>query len=127
MWDVRSFKKPVFTSPRIPTLYPETNAVFSPDEKYIVTGAAAETAGGRGSLMFLRRDGLDVEKSIPFDAGESVVRVQWHSKINQVRHRTKAGDGLTDMFCHRSYVACQLVLSACSTRPPSPSMEPSYC
>ena len=87
MWDIRSFKKPIFTSPKIPTLYPETNAVFSPDEKYIVTGSAAgrtEGALGKGGLLFLRRDGLDIEKSVDFDAGESVVRVVWHSKINQV-------------------------------------------
>lgn len=70
------------------TLYPETNAVFSPDEKYIITGTAAgrtEGGMGRGGLVFLRKDGLDVEKSLDFAPGESVVRVVWHPKINQVR------------------------------------------
>ncbi|KAG8917056.1 hypothetical protein FRC00_014102, partial [Tulasnella sp. 408] len=72
LWDVRSFKKPVFTSPKIMTLYPETNAVFSPDEKYIITGTAAgrtEGGMGRGGLVFLRKDGLDVEKSLDFAPG----------------------------------------------------------
>ncbi|KAG8879811.1 hypothetical protein FRB97_001381 [Tulasnella sp. 331] len=87
LWDVRSFKKPIFTSPKIPTLYPETNAAFSPDEKFIVTGSAAsKTEGGvgRGGLMFLRRDGLDVEKQVDFEVNETVVKVVWHSKINQI-------------------------------------------
>ncbi|KAG8931725.1 hypothetical protein FRC01_000927 [Tulasnella sp. 417] len=87
LWDVRSFKKPVFTSQKIMTLYPETNAVFSPDEKYIITGSAAgrtESGMGRGGLVFLRKDGLDVEKSLDFAPGESVVRVVWHPKINQI-------------------------------------------
>ncbi|KAG8989624.1 hypothetical protein FRB90_002156 [Tulasnella sp. 427] len=86
LWDIRSFKKPVFTSPKVMTLYPETNAVFSPDEKFIITGAAAgrtEGGMGKGGLVFLRKDGLDIEKSVDFAPGESVVRVAWHPKINQ--------------------------------------------
>jgi len=65
--------------------------MFSPDEKYIVTGGAAvksATGRGRGSLVFLRRDGLDVEKQIDFDEGETCVKVFWHSKINQVSRHT---------------------------------------
>ncbi|KAG8993420.1 hypothetical protein FRB90_000711 [Tulasnella sp. 427] len=76
LWDIRSFKKPVFTSPKIMTLYPETNAVFSPDEKFIITGAAAgrtEGGMGKGGLVFLRKDGLDIEKSVEFAPGESVI------------------------------------------------------
>ncbi|KAG8999402.1 hypothetical protein FRB94_006182 [Tulasnella sp. JGI-2019a] len=87
LWDVRSFKKPIFTSPKIPTLYPETNAAFSPDEKFIVTGSSAsktEGGPGRGGLVFLRRDGLDIEKQVDFDVNETVVKVVWHSKINQI-------------------------------------------
>ncbi|KAG8906218.1 hypothetical protein FRB99_007364 [Tulasnella sp. 403] len=87
LWDIRSFKKPLHTSPRILTAYPETNAMFSPDEKYIITGAAAgrgENGVGSGGLLFLKRDGLEIEKRVDFAPGESVVRVVWHSKINQI-------------------------------------------
>ena len=66
------------------TLYPETNAIFSPDEKYVVTGCGASSKSGRGRLVFLKREGLEEVKAIDCAEGESVVRVAWHSKINQV-------------------------------------------
>lgn len=119
VWDIRSFRKPVFTSPKIATLYPETNAVFSPDEKFIVTGAAAgrtEGALGRGGLVILRRDGLDIEKRVEFEAGETVVRVLWHSKINQVSPQSRSGSKYVDtvipkILCGMSNGAMRLLYS----------------
>ena len=55
-WDLRAFKKPVATRSGLATLYPGTNAIFSPDEKYIVTGSGATTKGGTGKLHFLKRE-----------------------------------------------------------------------
>ena len=66
------------------TLYPNTNAIFSPDEKYIVTGAGATAKGQHGKLMFLNRSGLEVTKELQVDS--TPVKVFWHSKINQVRY-----------------------------------------
>lgn len=64
------------------TLYPNTNAVFSPDDKYVVTGAGASEKGGVGRLSFLKKDTLEEVKSLVVDAAP--VRVAWHTKINQV-------------------------------------------
>lgn len=83
MWDVRAFKKPLATRSDLATLYPNTNAVFSPDDKYIITGAGASAKGGHGKLIFLDKNGLDVVKTLEVDA--TPVKVFWHSKINQVR------------------------------------------
>ncbi|KAF7339853.1 Transcriptional factor [Mycena venus] len=82
LWDVRAFKKPLATRSDLATLYPNTNAVFSPDDKYIITGAGATAKGGKGKLMFLDKNGLDVVKTLEVDA--TPVKVFWHSKINQI-------------------------------------------
>lgn len=82
MWDLRSFRKPVSTRSDLSTLYPHTNAIFSPDDKYIVTGAGASAKGGKGKLVFMNKDGLDIVKELAVDS--TPVKVYWHSKINQV-------------------------------------------
>ncbi|QRV90934.1 bromodomain associated protein [Ceratobasidium sp. AG-Ba] len=90
LWDTRSFKKPVTTAVDIPTLYPGTSAIFSPDEKYVVTGAAAIPGREPGRLLFMRRDGAEGEgalkpaRSVLLGDKVSAVKVVWHSKINQV-------------------------------------------
>jgi hypothetical protein len=45
VWDVKSLKKPLFTATNLPTLNPETNIIFSPDDKYLLTGTAGAHAG----------------------------------------------------------------------------------
>jgi hypothetical protein len=82
VWDLRSFKKPVAVHSGLTTLYPNTNAVFSPDDKHVLTGAAALDKGGAGRLMFMKKDTLELVKSLVVDA--TPVKVAWHSKINQV-------------------------------------------
>lgn len=90
MWDTRSFKKAVATATDVPTLYPGTSAIFSPDEKYIVTGAAAIPGRAPGRLLFMPRDGAEGEgglkpvRSVLLGEKVSAVKVVWHSKINQV-------------------------------------------
>lgn len=83
VWDLRSFKKPLAVHSGLNTLYPNTNAVFSPDDKYVITGAGATAKGGQGRLVILKKDGLEEVKSLAVDA--TPVKVAWHSKINQVR------------------------------------------
>ena len=88
MWDLRSFKKPVAVHSGLTTLYPNTNAVFSPDDKYVVTGAAASDKGGTGRLLFMKKDTLEEVKSLVVDA--TPVKVAWHTKINQVSPGTNS-------------------------------------
>ena len=83
MWDLRAFKKPLATHSNLATLYPTTNAIFSPDDKYVLTGAGATSKGGKGRLMFLEKDTLEPVKELVVDT--TPVKVLWHSKINQVR------------------------------------------
>ena len=85
VWDLRAFKKPLAVRSGLTTLYPTTNAVFSPDDKYVITGAGATSKGGQGRLVLMSKDGLEEVKSLAVDA--TPVKVLWHSKINQVRNR----------------------------------------
>jgi len=64
------------------TLYPQTNAIFSPDDKYVVTGVGASSKGGHGRLLFMSKDSLEIVNELVVDS--SPVKVVWHSKINQV-------------------------------------------
>ena len=83
VWDLRAFKKPLAVHDGLTTLYPGTNAIFSPDDKYIVTGAGAREKGGHGRLMFLSKSTLEPVQELLVDS--TPVKVVWHSKINQVR------------------------------------------
>lgn len=56
--------------------------MFSPDDKYIITGAGATSKGGKGKLMLMAKDDLSVVKALEVDS--TPVKVFWHSKINQV-------------------------------------------
>ncbi|KAF8922330.1 transcription factor [Mucidula mucida] len=82
LWDLRAFKKPLAVQEDLETLYPNTNATFSPDGKYVITGAASSVKGGKGKIVFLKKDSLDVVKSIETDA--TPVKVFWHPRINQI-------------------------------------------
>lgn len=82
LWDLRVFKKPLSVRSDLTTLYPQTNAVFSPDEKFIMTGAGPSGKGGKGKLVFMDRQNLEVVRSLDMDS--TPVRVIWHSKINQI-------------------------------------------
>ncbi|KAH9487147.1 WD repeat-containing protein 70 [Psilocybe cubensis] len=82
LWDLRAFKKPLAVRSGLNTLYPGTNAVFSPDDKYVITGAGATSKGGQGRLVILNKDGLEEVKSLAVDA--TPVKVAWHGKINQI-------------------------------------------
>ncbi|PPQ80015.1 hypothetical protein CVT26_011897 [Gymnopilus dilepis] len=82
LWDLRAFKKPLAVRSGLTTLYPTTNAVFSPDDKYVITGAGATSKGGQGRLVLMSKDGLEEVKSLAVDA--TPVKVLWHSKINQI-------------------------------------------
>ena len=68
--------------PETTTLYPGTNAVFSPDEKYVLTGVGSTSKGGQGRLLFLSRTDLSVVKELGMES--TPVKVVWHSKINQI-------------------------------------------
>jgi len=109
LWDLRAFKKPLSTRADLPTLYPKTNAIFSPDDKYVVTGAGATVKGGTGQLVFMRKDNLEIEKTL--EVGATPVKVFWHSKINQIVTGLSNGQICVLYSPHTSLNGAKLLLS----------------
>ncbi|CDZ96257.1 Uncharacterized conserved protein, contains WD40 repeat [Phaffia rhodozyma] len=92
LWDLRSIRQPLFTASNLPNLYAETNVIFSPDDRHILTGVALRPGGEKksGELVVLGKEGLEEERRV--DVGEgSVVRVEWHSRINQIVTASSTG------------------------------------
>lgn len=83
LWDIRNFKQPLLVKRDMPALAAETNAVFSPDEKVVVTGLASRKEGP-GKLVFLRREDFSVIKEIDAVSQGSAIKVLWNPKINQI-------------------------------------------
>jgi hypothetical protein len=110
VWDIRLFKRPIATRSEVPMLYPSTNAIFSPDNKHVVTGAGGSEKGGSGALLFMRRDNLELVKQL--DVGATPVVVLWHPKINQVRSGLAAVLSLNNRYgtdcsgAHKRSVMC---------------------
>lgn len=93
VWDIRSIRKPIAVASDLGNIYSETNLAFSPDDRQILTGLPAprgpagedgERKQGMGSLVFLDATNLQETRRVIVGQG-SVVRVLWHSRINQVR------------------------------------------
>ena len=85
VWDIRSLRKPLFTATDLPNIYPETNIIFSPDERTLLTGVAVRKGEDKkGELVVLNREDLTENRRVTIGNG-SVVKVAWHSRINQVR------------------------------------------
>lgn len=104
------------------------NAIWSPDQKYIVTAVAGPVMDGKatGRLVFLKREGLTIAHEVAYDS--CVVNVQWHSKINQVTcilldlPQRCLGSLKTNEFADRSLPPMQTVLYTYSIhRSPRPT------
>jgi WD40 repeat protein len=102
LWDVRSFKKPLAERSELYNAYGQTDVIFSPDESAVLTGTSAKHAdkrdGTRGEMLqaggieVLSRARLESLKtiSVPGDSC-SVVRLDWHPRINQLFASTSTG------------------------------------
>lgn len=78
-------KNPMKIFENIPNHYPQTNAVFSPDEQLILTGTSVEKEDTTGGLLcFYDRRKLELVSRVGLSPHQSVVRCSWHPKINQV-------------------------------------------
>lgn len=122
VWDLRSIRKPVAVVQDMGNIYPETNIIFSPDDRSILTGLPG-SKGGKGAMVFLSGDDLSEQRRIPIGEG-SVVRVLWHSRINQVSGSCLLHCVVIDTL--RSLRPCHQAPSTSSTPPVHRSTAPSY-
>ncbi|CAG8770743.1 41787_t:CDS:10, partial [Gigaspora margarita] len=95
VWDVRNFKSAVAQAKELTSFNAETNVTFSPDERMIITGTATKKGEGYGKLVMMDRESLEIVRTMSITKS-SVIRVLWHSRINQVV--TGSADGLVHVF-----------------------------
>lgn len=117
-------RKPLAVAEGMGNIYPETNITYSPDGKSILTGLPGKK-GMKGSIVFLSAEDLSEQRRIPIGEG-TVVRVLWHSKINQVSYFIASLyamliTGIRNIV-HRSDT-CLILASLVDSRCPSPTKE----
>jgi hypothetical protein len=84
VWDKRKIKDAVQVFSELMNNYEFTDAIFSPDDRYIVTGVSKDKAdaNSNGALLFIDKQTLAVAKEVPMDT--SIVRVVWHAALDQL-------------------------------------------
>ncbi|KAJ3195248.1 hypothetical protein HK101_000710 [Irineochytrium annulatum] len=84
LWDLRKLKSPVASVSDLPNMFEETNAIFSPNNRQILTGVSinkGETTIGR--IKVFDKTTLEFVRDVEVGPG-SIVRVLWHGRINQI-------------------------------------------
>lgn len=114
LWDLRNFKVPLVERKGLPNDYAQTDIIFSPDEATLLTGVA-----GKGIEVLSRKD-LSTVSTIPLpsSAGSnaSVIRLAWHSRINQILATTSTGHCLVYYSPTASIRGALLALPKTSSR-----------
>ncbi|TPX60548.1 hypothetical protein PhCBS80983_g01703 [Powellomyces hirtus] len=113
LWDMRKLVKPISIVPDLVNFFEETDVVFSPNDRYILTGTSVKKDQGSGKLCIFDRDNLAPVTQIEV-ARSSVVRVLWHVRINQIL--TGTGDGSVQVF-YDPALSLSGVKTALSKRP----------
>ncbi|KAI8353169.1 WD40-repeat-containing domain protein [Mortierella sp. GBAus27b] len=83
LWDARNLKSPIAVAEDLATLNSETNVIFSPDERLILTGTGVRKNEGFGKIVMMNSDTLEVVRTMSVTQS-SVVKVLWHDKLNQI-------------------------------------------
>ena len=82
LWDTRNFKQPIGQITDVDNNHIETNIIYSPDQKYLLTGVSCPP-DQQSHLLVLSAQSLSPIRRIPI-SNSSVIRVLWNSRINQI-------------------------------------------
>lgn len=91
---MRNLRKPLAVQDNLDNYYPETNIIFSPDDKHILTGLSQRPVSmpekPPGQVVCFSKATLEEERRI--SVGEqSIIRVLWHPRINQLAVGSSSG------------------------------------
>lgn len=75
--------------------YDTTNAIFSPDDRVIVTGTSVRKGEKTGNLLFYDTSTFNLIRKID-TLTSHVIRVIWHTKLNQIF--TGIGNGIIKCY-----------------------------
>lgn len=86
VWDPKNLRQPLATASGMDNRYSETEVSWSPDGQFVLAGTTIDPRDPEavGEVLFLSPTDLSVQRRVPIAKGASVVRVQWHSRINQL-------------------------------------------
>lgn len=83
LWDMRNTQTPLFSHGSLPNSYNQTDVIFSPDDRYLVTGTSIERREDKTSrLLFFDTSTHEIARETQVPG--STIRVAWHAAINQV-------------------------------------------
>jgi len=95
VWDVRKTSSPLRTFGGLESFFSTSNAVFSPDGRFVCAGTSVKKGGGVGRLKFFQVEGRAHVATPVLDLGvspgSSVVQVLWHPALQQILCSTAAG------------------------------------
>lgn len=94
LWDIRNTKKEVHSVESLPNRFPATDCSFSPNDKLVLTGTSCPKGAAGSELVFFDTASFDRKYSIPFPS--SVIRSQWHPRLNQIF--VGCADGVVKVF-----------------------------
>jgi len=80
---LRNLKQPVNVKDDLPNFFAQTDCLFSPDERFIVTGTSIKKDTGSGLLVFYDKTTFAKVKQLGISKG-SVIRILWHRELNQL-------------------------------------------
>lgn len=84
VWDLRRFNSPLLSTPsNLENISDDTNIMFSPDNKYIITGSS-EPSTNSGFLNILDKSDLSQVATSALKFDSSVTQVNWHKGLNQI-------------------------------------------
>ena len=83
LWDLRSFKSPLFVAPNLFSRYDTTDCMFSPDDSMVITGESLAKGQESGRILFYNAKTFDVVHEIAV-TNSHVIKTLWHPKLNQI-------------------------------------------
>jgi WD repeat-containing protein 70 len=92
VWDVRKFDKPLKVFEELPSFFETTQAIFSPDQRFIMTGSGSKKGdGGQGNLHFWDAESFEPVRTMGIVPDGSVVSMNWQPHLNQIVLGTTEG------------------------------------
>lgn len=91
LWDLRNFKECVNKKTNLFSRYDTTDAIFSPNDRLIVTCTSMAKGESCGKVLFYDTDSFELRHEIDV-LNAHVIKVVWHPKLNQIFAAT--GNGL---------------------------------
>lgn len=95
VWDTRKLKENLKVIGDLYTRYDTTDAIFSPDDKLVVTATSVNKDETIGRLLFYDSTSFDLVRSVDV-ANAHVIKVLWHTKLNQIF--TGVGNGIVKCY-----------------------------